>query len=714
MSNETQTETIDEKYAEAVALCEKRGRVSAALIQRGLGISYIRAAKIEAAIKANAVAKPVEETAGGATVVTDAPADVSEESNFQITDIRVTEPAPTVPDVLAAANLADGEHDLPVALIRESEKNTRTDFAREGLLLLSDTLADEQIGQVKPIDVYRLDEPDANGCVFELLDGARRFRAAKLGERTHIRARIVPAGTEADRLVRRLMANTGEPLNPIDLGEACVHLLKHCNGDKRRAAKLAGFGEDGVRVFEQTMQRVTDLIPPVLQALRDGRITKSHADLLCRVDAKHQNEMLEQCFEPRNVFNGANHEMLPTLISEKELRGKIASRFPKEENKQGKLFEGSTNGVAKDKNDLDREHQQKLEDQADGILAGAEWPTECELCFGDIGQVRASVRIDDSQLRVCLPCYEKHSNGSPHAARGPNPSAKGKQKEEICDVCGVAPAIGVGEGNKKYCQGCHTKKVLANEKPESDYEADSAKRVERMARALESVKAIPPFGPAWLTRIALAMCPPHVNNAVFCKVYGQGLTIGRGNNVVWDEETEGTLSEYIQSLSGMATADACFHLRRCILVFLALPAQNPAYPDDVLTHIEQSGRLTPDVIEKMDAEKKPEKKTGTFGKIGGKEQTLGIDFVAKNLRDMKCRVDLKSGRVITPSGDEFNLPDLCKRSKFQALIENRAAFKVPTNKSVKNTQKISGAQIKKNVAASKKSKLKPAKKKAKK
>jgi ParB-like chromosome segregation protein Spo0J len=694
MSNETQTE-LDEKHAEAVALCEKKGRVTAALIQRELKISYVRASKIADAIKAAKTVAPAQETAGGATVISEsetiAPetlepetigADVSADA-YRSQEYDDGEPVePAEPSILAASplplpfvRLAEGEHDIPLALIRESEKNTRTTFDEGGLLLLSETLADQDIGQVKPIDIYRLAEADADGHIFEVLDGARRFRGAKMawagsrgnGKNT-IRARIVPMGTEAERLVRRLMSNSSEPLNPIDLGNACFELLKQCGGDKQKAARLANFGENGVRRFEQAMQLATNLIPPVMRALTDGRISKSHAELIVRLDNDDQKRALEACFRAVPINNGATHENEEVLISEKELRGWINTHCRDDDKQQqGKLFAGER---AKDKNDLDREVQQREEEAANAMLANA--GLKCSVCGAD------ATHETSEGTPSCSACNPK---------RGLSASKDDPTSEP-------APKFNAQES--------------------SDFAADTAKRVDRMALALEAITTIPDFDSTWLTRIALQMCPVHVDAPMFCKVYGCGMKIGSSNRVVWDEDTEGTVREYIQTLAGMAEVHACFHLRRCILVFLALPAANPAYPDDIIVALEaiapepvglRAGKVSSAKKTKLQMRSgkpvfvKRNRNTGELGPLNGPKVSDGWEV-----------------GNITEDGDFVSIVSVKPKSKKPESAKKPSPAKKTAAKPVaKASDKISGAQIKKNVAAARKSKIKTTpKKKAKK
>ena len=78
--------------------------------------------------------------------------------------------------MLAFANVRDGLHEVPLALIVAGE-NPRELFEEAALQELAEKIRD--FGQRVPIELFRLEEPTADGKLFEIGDGERRVRAIR-------------------------------------------------------------------------------------------------------------------------------------------------------------------------------------------------------------------------------------------------------------------------------------------------------------------------------------------------------------------------------------------------------------------------------------------------------------------------------------------------------------------------------------------------------
>lgn len=491
--------------------------------------------------------------------------------------VEALAPAPTV-DLLSVANLTDGTHQIPLALIAFGG-NPRELFEQDALDSLAASML--AIGQEQPISVYRMDEPDADGKLFALITGERRCRSALIAGWTTIRAEIKPRGEESEIYVRRVIENVQrEDLTPMEKAKAYYKVYDYYGKDAKAACVALGLrrktdsGDEGVRVFSQTMQFVTHLTPPVMAMLqkgpKDGGISAAHAALLCRVDSKFQKEMLDACFEPRTVFNGANHEPIPTLISEKELRGKISARFPKEAEAQGKLFDGAVNGVAKDKNDLDREHQQKLESEATEILEGENEP----------GVLAAGPLPTRSTCQVC----------------GADATHRTSENTPVCNACDPERAAAPVEATK-----AKDDEVAVTPSQESnDYEKLSTERLNRVGKVFDRIDKLEDLDMERLAMIARAIAPPMPNYVALARMFGPSLEPiypnypdgAPASGVAVMTEPNLPRRQWancnIRSLINLMHERQYRHaLLRLVYVLLYLPAVNPNYSDADIVSLEQ-------------------------------------------------------------------------------------------------------------------------------
>lgn len=522
---------------------------------------------------------------------------------------------------IAFANVTSGEHEIPLCLIKESLANPRTQFDAEKLNDLTDTLLDADIGLVKPITVYRLKDPADGGQLFEIEDGARRFRSLKQANAVAARCLIVQQPkNDAVSLARRVIANgMGEDLNPIERGEAYAKILKDCGGDAKKAAIRAGLGAHGSRVLLQEIQFVTALIAPAIDALRDGRITRAHAALICRrKSSKDQRRALDMCFEARPIFNGTTAENEEILISEKELRGKIASHWQDEgeQQKQGALdlAGGSENSAAKDKNDIEREAQQNMEHAADQILesAGGE---QGQKSLGSDGEAPVEAPASPSPVKPCVKCGE--------------------------------PSVGIGRGGDYYCASCHRKDSLAaaakgsddddadEPQTETDYEKLGKERLARVGKAFDALPVVTQFNVSGLRMLARMICPPMPNALAVERMYGAGLILVSGNRYEW-KNGGGTLQQFIDHLADEGDEVKMYRL---ILVLMYLPSVNPQYSDEDLQKLERSIG-----VKKAKAEKK---KSIKLPKISAKAIERGLKRAAKESKQISklSKVPQSAGKL---------------------------------------------------------------------
>ena len=103
---------------------------------------------------------------------------------------------------------------LPLGLLAESKTNPRRIFEETALKELAESIRNQ--GVLSPLLVRPLNERS-----FEIVAGARRYRAAQLAEAETIPVRIVQL-TDAEALVAQLMENLQRrDVHPLEEAQGC-------------------------------------------------------------------------------------------------------------------------------------------------------------------------------------------------------------------------------------------------------------------------------------------------------------------------------------------------------------------------------------------------------------------------------------------------------------------------------------------------------------
>src|SRR5256885_3290487 len=193
---------------------------------------------------------------------------------------------PTTSNVLPVFSTQE----IPLARICKSKPNPRRQFDETKLAELSDNI--RLHGVLQPILVRRM--PGGEPDVFELVAGARRFRASKLAGRETIPASIREL-TDTECLELQLIEN---------LQRAEVHELDEARGyaalmqlqpDTYTVETLAEkIGRSEKYVYARL--RLTHLVDEVQQAFYVGKLTVAHAFEIARLQPNDQRRALAECF----------------------------------------------------------------------------------------------------------------------------------------------------------------------------------------------------------------------------------------------------------------------------------------------------------------------------------------------------------------------------------------------------------------------------------
>ena len=186
---------------------------------------------------------------------------------------------------------------LTVDTIHESTTNPRRTFDEAKLYELADSI--KHNGLIQPITV----RPNNQG--FEIVAGARRFRAAQLAELFAVPARIVDID-DAQALEWQLVENSQRvDVHPYEEAQGFQRLLDMPGYDV--SALVEKSGKSASHIYSRLS--LLQLIPSIAEDFTEERITASHANLLARLPEDVQVNAYEQCW--RKDWQDKEPHLLP-------------------------------------------------------------------------------------------------------------------------------------------------------------------------------------------------------------------------------------------------------------------------------------------------------------------------------------------------------------------------------------------------------------------
>ncbi|MDE1162378.1 MAG: ParB/RepB/Spo0J family partition protein [Acidobacteriaceae bacterium] len=182
---------------------------------------------------------------------------------------------------------------VSLALLSESTTNPRRIFEDDALKELASSIRTQ--GVLSPLLVRPLTEHG-----FEIVAGARRFRAAQMAESVTVPVRIVDL-TDAQALEAQLIENLQRrdvhPMEEAQGFRALLNLEEPTYTVEQIAAKM---GKSPAYVT--TRLKLTDLAPVAVEAFYAEEIGVGHALLLAKLQPDQQEQALSACY--KEVYNG--------------------------------------------------------------------------------------------------------------------------------------------------------------------------------------------------------------------------------------------------------------------------------------------------------------------------------------------------------------------------------------------------------------------------
>ena len=186
---------------------------------------------------------------------------------------------------------------LAIDTIHESATNPRRTFDEIKLQELAESIRHH--GLIQPVTV----RPHNEG--FEIVAGARRYRASLLAEQFTIPSRIVEL-TDAQSLEWALVENSQRvDVHPYEEAQGFQQLLDLPGYDVTALVEKSGKSASHIYARLSLLQ----LIPTVAEAFTLERITASHANLIARLPQESQADAFEQCW--RKDWQDSEPHLLP-------------------------------------------------------------------------------------------------------------------------------------------------------------------------------------------------------------------------------------------------------------------------------------------------------------------------------------------------------------------------------------------------------------------
>ena len=248
------------------------------------------------------------------------------------TDIRNDSTQPTQSNgtgmETAQPRHASDYRDLPLSQLQESLTNPRKRFDENSLNELAASFKTQ--GVLAPLVVRRLPNPntEAEGATsessaeqYEVVAGARRFRAARIAELETVPVRVVEL-SHAAAIETQVVENLQrEDIHPLEEAIGFRSLLE-VEGAKYTVAEIAAKCGKGEPYIVNRI-RLTELVPPVAEAFLADRITIGHALLIAKLPASRQQEAFGACFRQMWMSDGNQQVLIPA----KELSAWIQSNI---------------------------------------------------------------------------------------------------------------------------------------------------------------------------------------------------------------------------------------------------------------------------------------------------------------------------------------------------------------------------------------------------
>lgn len=199
---------------------------------------------------------------------------------------------------------------LPLSSITESKTNPRRHFDDAGLNELADSIKAK--GIVNPILVRPVNSH------YEIVAGARRYRASKMAQLAEMPAFIRPLSDEDALDIQIVENDQRENIHPLDRAIGYDQLKKKNHYTVETIA--AKVSKSAAYVYQ--CLKLVDLIETAKKAFWEGKLTSTHATIIARLQPKDQERALTFALKMWPEYNG-DHGHLNKLNPEPDEDSRI-------------------------------------------------------------------------------------------------------------------------------------------------------------------------------------------------------------------------------------------------------------------------------------------------------------------------------------------------------------------------------------------------------
>lgn len=225
-----------------------------------------------------------------------------------MTTILETNLNPSIPYHVSAMQ------DIPLTHIQESRTNPRRQFDETKLAELADNI--RQYGVLQPILVRAM--PDGEAGFYELVAGARRFRASKLAKRDTIPA-CVRGLTDTECLELQLIENLQRAdVHELDEAQGYATLIQLQPETYTVETLAEKIGRSEKYVYARL--RLMHLIQEAREAFYIGRLTVAHAFEIARLQPHDQRRALQECFPHHKTAAAILKDAKAEAVTVRQLR----------------------------------------------------------------------------------------------------------------------------------------------------------------------------------------------------------------------------------------------------------------------------------------------------------------------------------------------------------------------------------------------------------
>jgi ParB family chromosome partitioning protein len=206
-------------------------------------------------------------------------------------------------------NTATEYRNLPLNVLSESTTNPRHIFEDAALKELADSIRTQ--GILSPLLVRPLTEQS-----FEIVAGARRYRAAQMAEATTVPVRIVNL-TDAEALEAQLIENLQRrDVHPMEEAQGFRALL--ALEEPKYSIEQIAARTGKTPVFVASRLKLTELAPVIVEAFYREEIGVGHALLLAKLQPDKQEPALAACF--KEEWSGGDRKAKRLLLPVRNLQ----------------------------------------------------------------------------------------------------------------------------------------------------------------------------------------------------------------------------------------------------------------------------------------------------------------------------------------------------------------------------------------------------------